>query len=229
MKKVLYIISLIVLQYACSSDGNETAELQNPLSADLIFPHNNSLCNEGTNITPTQSTVLFEWKASKNTDNYSLELKNIKTGTVTSHLTSETQIPIVLERATQYAWYVVSKSNSVEATSQSEVWQFYNAGDGSQNFVPFPAQILYPAMAETISQTTSDISLEWSGSDLDDDITGYDLYFGTENPPALFSNDLSESTLTVPVSTATIYYWYIITKDATGNTSNSGTYQFKIK
>lgn len=232
MKKIIYSIALIFLYYACSTDSssnNTTDQSNTPSSVNLIFPYNNSLCNEGTNVTATQSTVLFEWGAGENTDSYSLQLKNITTGNSTSHQTTNTQIAVVLDRATQYTWYVVSQSNNVSETAQSEVWQFYNAGLGTQNYVPFPAQILSPTMAEIISTTSNEISLEWRGSDLDDDIVGYDVYFGTENPPNIYANDQAEITLVVPVSSSTIYYWYIITKDASSNTSNSGVYQFRIE
>lgn len=233
MRKVLIIFGLILLQYGCSSNNDsdtmETDVLNDPSSARLIFPHENSLCNEGTNITDTESTVLFEWWASNNTDSYNLTLKNLTTGVISNYPTTSNEIPIVLTRATPYEWYVISESNQVVTTAQSSIWQFYNAGEGIQTYPPFPAEISSPEMAETIITEESEISLVWIGHDLDEDIIGFDIYFGTDNPPAILISDLVESTLIVPISSATIYYWYVITKDAEGNNSNSGIYQFRIQ
>ena len=230
MKKALIIFGLIILQFGCSSnnDSNEDQVVPNdPSSAILIFPHENSLCNEGTNITETHSTVLFEWWASNDTDTYVLTLKNLSTENITTHETTLTEISVELNRATQYQWFVTSKSNAVSATAQSSTWVFYNSGGGNQNYAPFPAQIVFPEMAKSYP-SANEITLMWTGDDVDDDIEGYDVYFGTENPPSIYANDLVEESLEVPI-TNTIYYWKIITKDSQGNNSDSGVYQFRIQ
>ncbi len=212
--------------FACKKDK---ASPENPTSVDLIFPFENSECNVGTDSTETQSNVVFEWSESQNTDEYELNLKNLNSGDSSSHITNELNISIRITRATPYAWYVVSKSNSTESTAKSETWKFYNAGEGIISYAPFPAEIVSPTMAETINTTANTITLEWVGSDVDNDITGYDVYFGTTNTPDIIETDLQESILNgVPVSSNTVYYWKIITKDASGNNSDSGTYQFKI-
>ena len=233
MKKALIIFGLIILNYGCSSnndsDSMETVVSNDPSSARLVFPHENSLCNEGTNITDTHSTVLFEWWASNNTDAYVLTLKNLSTGNITTHETTSTEISIVLDRATQYQWFVTSKSNAVSTLAQSSTWQFYNAGEGIQNYAPFPAEIIYPVMAETVVTAANEITLEWDGDDVDDDIMDYDVYFGTENPPGIYASDLVEDNLIVSIAPDTIYYWKIITKDSQGNSSDSGVYQFKVQ
>lgn len=230
MRKTFIITCLIIFQYSCSSDTTSSDESapNNPTSANLIFPYQNSLCNEGTNVTTTESTVLFEWHASNNTDSYTLKLTNLSNGNESTHNTTSAQISIVLDRETPYKWYVISESNDVTATAQSESWQFYNAGEGNQNYAPFPAEIISPLMAESIITAANEITLEWFGNDVDDDIEGFDVYFGTSETPELYSNDIAESTLVVPI-TVNIYYWKIITRDTQGNTSNSGIYQFRIE
>jgi hypothetical protein len=188
------------------------------------------LCNEGLSITSNESSVLFEWESGNNTDNYELRIENLTTGNISTHQTSNTEISVSLKRATSFAWYVVSKSNSVSETAQSVTWKFYNAGEGVESYAPFPAEIISPAMAETITTAPSEITLDWNGSDVDGDITGYDVYFGTTTTPGIIENDLRESILiNVPVSSNTIYFWKIITIDARGNKSDSGVYQFKIQ
>jgi len=124
-----------------------------------------------------------------------------------------------------YKWYVISIKGS--RTEESETWQFYNAGPGVQSYAPFPAAILAPSMAQPIP-TTNSVILQWTGSDVDADIVGYDVYFGTIETPSLLLSELITNETTVDVSSNTIYYWKVITKDSLGNTSDSGLYQFKV-
>lgn len=225
MKKLLLLICLPIFIQGCS----EESLAESPTMTKLIFPFENSLCNEGTNITPTESTVLFEWEKGVFTDNYELKLKNLISGNETSHLTSNTEIPIVLNRGMPYEWYIISTSNSVSEIAQSATWKFYNAGDATESYAPFPAEIISPMMAESISTSDNVITLDWIGSDIDNDIIGYDVYFGTSTTPSILLSDLNESILNnVSIVSNTIYYWKIITKDTWGNSSDSGVFQFKI-
>ncbi len=232
MKKPLFLFSLVLILCSCSSDSDEGEEgqqtVQNPAASNLIFPFENSLCNVGTDITLTESTVLFEWEGSLNTDSYEVELTNLTTGSTTTHSAIDTNTPIVLSRGTPYSWHVISKSNTVTETAQSASWKFYNAGEAIESYVPFPAEAVSPAMAESIRTTASEIILDWEGNDVDDDIVGYDVYFDITPEPEIRISDLEESMFNVSIASNTIYYWKIITKDSRGNTSESSTFQFKV-
>ncbi|MEW7290841.1 hypothetical protein [Aquimarina sp. 2304DJ70-9] len=232
MKKLFFLFGLIAMICACSSDSDEGTEeqeaTQNPTASNLIFPFENSLCNVGTDITPTESTVLFEWEAGANVDSYEVELTNLTTGNRTTHQSTATQTPIVLSRGTPYSWFIVSKSNTVSETAQSVEWKFYNAGDAIESYAPFPAEAIAPEMAESIRTTASEIILDWEGNDVDDDIVGYDVYFDTSREPEIVSSNLEESMFSVSITSNTIYYWKITTKDSRGNTSESGVFQFKV-
>lgn len=237
MKKLIYIICLSVLIYGCSNsstdDGDSgenpvTPEEENadsPLIVSLLFPHENSLCTSGTIISDTESSVLFEWRASDTADNYKIIVEDLFTGNILESSTTEDKIALVINRATPYAWYVESSSGT--DTEKSETWKFHNAGPGVESYVPFPASIVLPTMAQLIA-TTSNITLQWTGADLDNDIVGYDVYFGTSSEPPIHSNSINYNELSVSVSANTIYYWKVITKDALGHTSDSGVFQFKI-
>ena len=233
MKKVIFIIFVCCLQYSCNPDGTESVEPEapnNPTKANLIFPYENSLCNEGTNITPTSSTVIFEWGASEDTNSYTLVLKNLITGAILTRETVLTEIAINIERATPFEWHVISNSNFVSTTDQSAKWKFYNASEGVQSYAPFPAEAVSPLMAEIVETTATEITLEWEGSDIDNDIISYDVYFGTNAVPDMYSSGHTDTVLNnVAITTNTIYYWKIITKDSKGNSSDSGVFQFKIK
>jgi len=231
MKTPLLIFSICLVLFGCrqEDDVKPVSTPGDPTAAFLIFPYENSECNEGTIISSTQSSVLFEWTPGEKTDEFELILTNIFTGDQASYTTLEKKIPIILQRGTPYAWYIISKSFEVAETAQSETWKFYNAAEGIKSYAPFPAEIVTPLMAETITSSTGEITLEWNGIDVDNDIVGYDVYFDTTNPPDLLVSDIEESILTdVQVTPGTIYYWSITTKDAHGNSSESGVYQFKV-
>ncbi len=233
MKKHLLInIFLGVIALNCSSGGSDDTNPipapKNPSAATLVYPEQNSECTTGTNVTPTNSTVEFEWNISNNTDSYELILKNLETADITKHISSTNKISIELLKATPYSWYIVSKSNSVNNTAQSATWKFYNAGDANVSHAPFPADVIAPVDNTNIAATDK-VTLEWSGSDVDNDISAYDIYFGTTAAPPSIKIDHSESSLIdVAVTSGTTYYWYIITKDEQGNSSQSDIFKFTI-
>jgi hypothetical protein len=229
MKNIIILTGLIFILSACNKNKIDP-DFGKPFEVNLLFPTENSLCNVGTDSTDTESNVKFEWNASENTDEYELNLKNLITGDSISKITADLKMSLRILRATPYAWYIVSKSKTHEKTTKSVVWKFYNAGVAISNYAPFPAEITSPKMAETLMLTTGVITLSWTGSDIDKDITGYDVYFGTTNPPVIIKSNQTEHFLNnVPISTNTVYYWKIITKDTRGNSSDSGVYQFKVK
>ncbi|NMH89389.1 hypothetical protein [Flavivirga algicola] len=237
MRKLIYIICLAFLVFGCSrssvdnGDGGEDIENpdenpnpDSPLAVTLVFPHEDSLCNEGTDLTPTESTVFFEWQASDKAENYVVYIKNILTGDVIQRQTTNDKVPVVINRATPYSWYVESSDGT--KSEKSATWKFFNAGPGVQTYAPFPATINAPAMAASING--GNVTLQWTGSDVDNDIVGYDIYLGTNNNPDIHTSDVTTNELSVSVTSGTIYYWKVVTKDAVGNTSDSDVFQFKV-
>lgn len=229
MKKIYYLFLLIIITGCSKDDPKPKEEIENPRAVTLVFPYENSLCNEGTNITDSVNTVNFEWTADEFSDEYELNVKNLTTGFVHTKQTPDIEFSLVLHRATPYAWYVISKSVSIADTAHSVTWRFYNAGEAIESYAPFPAEIISPQMAETLSAPTGVVILDWNGYDIDDDIAGYDVYFGTSSPPGILVSNIAESSLNdVNVTSNTIYFWRVIVKDSAGNSSDSGIYQFKI-
>lgn len=235
MKRLIYIFCVSIFVFGCGSPSpvNEGSEGENPdggpneidkLTVNLQFPHKDELCNTGTDITPTQSTVVFEWEASDIAESYTIFVTNLVDGSTIQQDSNEDKIGVVLNRATPYSWYVISKAGA--KTAESETWKFYNAGEGVETYAPFPATIDAPAMAASVNPGT--VRLRWTGSDVDNDIVGYDVYLGTNNNPDINTTDVTTSELNVSVTTGTIYYWKIVTKDAVGNTSESGVFQFRV-
>jgi hypothetical protein len=236
MRNIIFIFCLTFFVYGCSNNpvNKPEREEENPIevnpdlgaatAVNLYFPQENSLCNLGTDITPDESTVFFEWQ-DNDSDSYKIVVENLSSGNIIERESNEDIIPITIQRATVYKWYVISVKGS--RTEESDTWQFYNAGPGVQSYAPFPAAIVAPSMAQSIA-TTNSVTLKWTGNDVDDDIVGYDVYFGTQATPSVFASDIIANETDVSVISGTIYYWKIITKDALGNTSDSGVYQFKV-
>ena len=63
-----------------------------------------------------------------------------------------------------------------------------------------------------------------------DDITSFEVYFGEENPPTVLLQTTDQSTMEVnaTVTSGTTYFWRVNTTDSSGNTSDSGIYDFKV-
>jgi hypothetical protein len=230
MKHLIYIFCLAFLVFGCSKPSNDDGNPEGVGNVGtvggvkLYFPQENMLCNIGSNVTQTESTVYFEWEAN-GSGNYTIIIENLSTGNIIQQDTSSDIIPIVLQRATPYKWFIESVNGL--KTEQSAIWQFYNSGPGVQSYAPFPAVIVAPNMAKSLASTNS-VRLQWIGNDVDNDIVGYDVYFGTQATPSIFASDITNNEAAVSVSSGIIYYWKIITKDTLGNTSDSGIYQFKI-
>ncbi|MEH6681694.1 MAG: hypothetical protein V7724_14185 [Sediminicola sp.] len=77
----------------------------------------------------------------------------------------------------------MSKSDSTDETTESEIWKFYNAGEGTVNYAPFPADLLSPTNNEAVSVGPGSVLLHWEVSDIDGDIVSYQVFLGMESPP----------------------------------------------
>jgi hypothetical protein len=221
MKKHLFLCLLGVIVIGCKKT------VPPPTKAILSLPNNNEACANGTILSPTLSTILFKWKASQSVDSYELTIKNLESGVTTTHTTNALELPVTLTRNTPYSWFVTSKSSKTNTTAQSEVWKFFNVGEALSFYAPFPADMVSPKMAQRITPTAGKITLDWTGSDVDNDIVNYDVYLGTTANPLLIKSNQVESILSdVAINNATTYYWRVITRDSKGNTSDTGVFVF---
>lgn len=222
------IAALLVLALTGCGSGGSDGEGQGPtpLAANLLAPANNSECITGTSISDTQSKVTLEWEAAQNADGYLVYVKNLSTQSQMQYNANATSLEVNLIKGEAYLWYVVSKSNSSSQNAQSAKWKFYNAGNGIANYIPFPADLIEPAMSSTISSATVD--LIWQGADVDNDITEYKVYMDTTTNPTTLIGTVTTSALNgIAVQPNKSYYWKVITKDSAGNTSTSQLFQFK--
>ncbi|MDB5143118.1 MAG: hypothetical protein JWQ66_1831 [Mucilaginibacter sp.] len=230
MRKYLLVIISIILITGCSKHGSNGIgpAVPSPGKVTLNFPEQNAACTTGTIVSPTQSTIAFTWGASANTDSYKLSIKNLLTQVVTYQTTTNTKLSETLLRNTPYSYYVISRSKTSADTSVSDTWKFYNAGPGSIVYAPFPADVVFPALNQTVMATDGAINLSWKGSSVDNDIIGYDVYFGNNSTPSLYKTGIKDMFLNnIQVIAGKSYYWMIVTKDMVGNTSNSSVFKFK--
>lgn len=227
LKSIFYILWICALIGCSRSSDSETQEpIITPEVTSLVFPNNNSLCNEGSIISNTESSVLFKWNTSNNTDSYEVNLINLTTNNAKKYSANTNQLAITIQRGTSYSWSVASKSNNTSDTAESPIWKFYNAGLPVENYTPFPADIISPVMGTSIVSGT--ITLQWNGNDIDNDIVSYDIYMDTKTPPITKIGNTTENTISTTVNSGETYYWKVITFDSAENTSTSEIFQFKV-
>lgn len=202
-----------------------------PSSALLVYPEENSECTTGIDLGGTTSEVQLRWQAATNTDTYELRVTNNSTNTVQTITTEALSAKLPLEKGGLYSWSVTTRNTVVQEAASSLVWQFYNSGFQT-TYVPFPAKINAPLSGQTVSKDiNNEVALDWSGSDIEDDISGYEVYFSTVNPPETLidSPDSFNTSKKVSVVSGNVYYWKVITKDQEENTSDSGIYEFRVQ
>jgi hypothetical protein len=231
MKRFKKIISLLlfvsILSVSCGKDENENTILAAdlPTASLLIFPDNNTECNEGSIISDTETEVLFKWEEAINTSAYILTITNLKDATSREIHTISNEFLIRVLRGTPYSWFVKSKSSIGSVTADSETWRFYNAGLAEESHPPFPAEATSPQLGSSIA--SGPITLQWDASDVDNDIASYTVLLGTNNALVTKVGNSNTNSLDVTVSSGLVYYWKVITIDSLANESYSQTFEFR--
>ena len=237
MKITSKVFSGLTLFLLTACGGNSSGEdtppppaVAAPSAATLVFPEDNTECNEGviSETDETKSAVTFQWNASENTDTYEVNLRNINTNTTTKTNSSSEDATITIDRGTPYEWFVISKANGTNETASSAKAKFYNQGPGIENYAPFPAEAVNPVRGSTIPSATT-VNLQWTTSDIDDDIVGYAVFFGTETDPTTEIGSTEESNLNAAIASGETYYWRVVTTDSQNNTSTSEIFEFGVE
>ena len=227
----LYILSFVLI-VSCSAEDNDsgsttppvtqqptttpTPQVPTPGKSSLSAPENNEVCYEGEEVDAINSEVTFSWDASTDTDSYDLVITNQETNQsqIESGITSTSKV-VTLATDISYSWKIVSKANDTNDTTESDTWQFYLAGDGQENYAPFPATILSPLSGAAVDSNNGSITLSWEGNDPDEvDNLTYAVYFdeidGLQVP---IEEESSETSLEVSVESGNTYYWRVKTTD----------------
>jgi len=231
----IILFNLLLISCGGGSDNNTPIDpvapvVLDPEAASLIFPEDNTECNEGVINTDdeTKSTVTFAWSAAENTDSYEIKIKNLDTGSITTATSNTNEKALSIKRGTPYEWYVISLANGTSTSATSDTWSFYNQGQGIENYAPFPASAISPQRGSTIANTTSTL-LEWTASDVDNDIVSYEIIFDTIETPTNSLGITIENSIEVTITTGSTYYWKVVTRDSFDNTSNSELFEFRVE
>lgn len=203
---------------------------KSPEAAVLVYPEKDSECTTGLDLNEETSEVEFKWMASEHTESYELRVTNLNSNITQTTITKSLSAKLPIAKGEPFSWLVRSKNTDVTEMATSSTWNFYNAGSIT-TYAPFPAELVNPQNgASLFKDIDNEITLEWTAADLDDDIVGFDVYFSTENPPEFLEASLASTNReeAVSVSSNTTYYWKVVTRDAEGNSSDSGVYAFKV-
>ncbi|PTM02277.1 MAG: hypothetical protein DA394_01330 [Candidatus Arcticimaribacter sp.] len=177
--------------------------------------------------TATQGVVNFGWEEAQNTDSYEIFVRNSITQTEQKKSADLTSTTFTLDRGVPYSWWVVSSSEASAANTRSEVWAFYLEALQQQSFLPFSALLNSPQDEQEITLSSGAVNLQWTGSDLDDDIAYYQVYIGTDAAQmSLVQDNQITSSYSALLDVGQTYFWQIITVDQRGNKSQSAIKSF---
>ncbi|WP_396632240.1 hypothetical protein [Maribacter sp. R86514] len=221
MRLVIKLIFVGLLVASCGgsddSNNNQPEETEKELGAfNLIFPENNLICTEGEDNGTDGVSIELKWSASANATSYELEITNQETNSTDTRTVTTTSLTVGLPKGTQFSWGVTAILGS--KTLASDSWNFYSEGTSTENFAPFPAEI---SVSDNGDGT---VSVSWTGEDLDDDLSTYDVYIGTSgNLELILENTTNEST-NYNITAGEQYIARVVSKDSNNNTSTSETY-----
>lgn len=220
MKTIIYISVTFysVLLISCGSGGGDDLPTS-PSASILLTPVNNLECL-------VEDAVNFSWNKSTSTDSYEVVIKNLQTSQLETYSSTTNTKQILLSKGTPFSWYVISKSNTSNETAKSAVWKFYLAGKGITNYIPFPAELDFPANGALVNDGSA--VLKWTGSDADKDLLVYDVFIDMQNANIRVKENSSENSYTLVNPGAGTYYWKIISIDTSGNKSESDVFDFTI-
>lgn len=246
MKKIFLIITLVSFIVACGGGGDDAPPpvvVNPPAAANLTFPANGEICAIAKDLTgndgdPNRTyTVEFKWTGDATTSSnvkYTLTLTNTDSDTSADFETTASSSDVTLDitgiiPGGDYSWQVVASKDGTSETTASAIQTFKAAGVAQVSFAPNTANPVSPNRNQVLASTTTSVTLEWTGSDQNNDINEYDVYFGEANPPTDVVTVPSTTTTRVVTTTAnTIYYWRVITRDVVGNESSSAIFQFTV-
>lgn len=223
MRKLLTISSLVIalLSIGCKPP------IPAPAVAILQLPADNTTCLDGL-VTAEKSSVNFSWLEAANTDSYLVVVQNEETRAMTQKTVEQnTQANLSLDRGFPYSWWVITSSIASSEETKSAVNAFYLEGDQQLYFIPFPAKLIYPPNNSIVSRENGQIQLIWSGTDLDNDIEKFELFFGDTADQLNLITQGQTTTYFIDVETLSTYYWMVRTTDSQGNISESNISYFQ--
>ncbi len=218
MRKLIFILFIQLILTSCGGGGSEDpvpVPSEPELGAfELVFPENNTLCTEGTEISDTEVSIPLKWSNSTNATSYEVVLTNTESGSRIEKMTSTNSINIILPKATKFSWNVTAILQNKGKQSNS-AWNFYTEGVSVSNHAPFPASITLE------DNKDGTINISWEASDLDNDILKYKVYLGESKDTVELIKE-TESTFIEKQSIDynTTYFLMVVVLDKNGNSSS---------
>ena len=233
MKNIVYIFVFIFSLVGCGKSNDPEEELPfNPTAPTLIYPSNNEPCLDAVSLNDSQSQIAFNWNQGQNADNYTLVITNLSTNDTQEIPVSFPPYTATLIKAEPFAWKVVANGAIGTTPAESDRWKFYLSGDAQTSYAPFPAELLSPQASSTVSANNDgEITLNWIATDVDSDIATYTLFMDTNDASTevtQLSYQSGNMQYNIEVESNQTYLWRVVTLDQTGNTSDSGTYGFRV-
>lgn len=229
MKQLIRVFVISLLLCSCSGGGSEDeipvpppAENKAPSKPILTYPTNNLLC--------INNVLDFEWNASTDSDGDALSYKiEIATDIQFSQIAfssdvSGTNKVFTLEKGKAYYWRVKATDSKNKSSEYSSTFNFYTEGEGISNHLPFAPELVKPEFNS--KENSGDITLEWIGSDTDNDPLTFDIYFGSNDEPELISQNQSEQNFKVSTTANNTYYWKVVVKDNKGGETIGQLWKF---
>ncbi len=201
---------------SCQCAGNSAPSMaSNPIPQDLT---------SGISRTPIMS-----WYASDidgNLSEYDIYLGTTPSPPlVASGLPSANYFSPQLAANTLHYWRVVARDEQGLETS-GPTWTFATRASGG-NSPPYIVDSPQPPDFE--NNVILSPTLTWVGEDPDGDAVGFDVYFGTSDPPPLVSDNQTAMTYSPgPLATATEYFWRIVVTDGL-NVVSGPTWRFTTR
>ena len=215
--------SIVIAVLLCTCSKPSVPE---PDPALLTTPENSNTCVP-LSTTATQGVINFGWEEAQNTDSYEVFVRNSITQTEQKKSADLTSTTFTLDRGAPYSWWVVSSSDASAVDTKSKVWSFYLEGIQQETFLPFSAQLNNPQDEQEVMLSSGEINLQWTGSDLDNDIAYYQVYIGTGAAQmSLVQDNQITSSYSALLDVGQTYFWQIITIDQRGNKSQSAIQSF---
>jgi len=211
--------------------GSKDAPIPAPGAASLTYPADNTACLKAMGITGNSAPLTFSWAASSNASSYKLTITNLMNLAVTTVDAGNTLTKSVnLDVNTAYSW----KITAINATGEtpSSISKFYLSGNAQTNYAPFPADLTSPAAGSVLNAngaSTLQVTLQWVGSDTDNDIASYAVFLDNTNASTQVVASQTGTSLQQTLSAGKIYYWKVVTTDRKGNTSSSVISSFQIQ